>query len=48
MYKDPYGSEVNTRYKATIDGQELFVPVAEDNRRLQNILATWVAGNGNT
>jgi len=36
----------NSMIKATIDGQELFVPIAEGNRHYKAILA-WVA-DGNT
>jgi len=43
--KDGISNE-NSSIKATIDGQELFVPLAEDNRHYKAILA-WVE-EGNT
>jgi len=39
-------SDENSSIKATIDGQELFVPLAEDNRHYKAIVA-WVE-EGNT
>jgi hypothetical protein len=45
-YKSPNMTGDATTIKATIDGQELFVPMVEDNRHYKAILA-WVA-DGNT
>jgi len=45
-YKSPNMTGDATTIKATIDGQELFVPIAEGNRHYKAILA-WVA-EGNT
>ena len=44
-FKDEITNE-NISIKATIDGQELFVPIDEGNRHYKAILA-WVA-DGNT
>jgi len=46
QYVDPYGDGEHSGIKATIDGQELFVPIAEGNRHYKAILA-WVE-DGNT
>jgi hypothetical protein len=45
-YKSPNMIGDATTIKATIDGQELFVPIDEGNRHYKAILA-WVA-DGNT
>mgnify|MGYP003112363820 CR=1 FL=1 len=41
--EDSFG---NKDIKATIDGQEMFVPISEDNRHYQAILA-WAEEDGN-
>ena len=46
QYVDPYGDGEHLGIQATIDGQELFVPIAEGNRHYKAILA-WVE-DGNT
>ena len=46
QYVDPYGDGEHSGIQATIDGEELFVPIDEGNRHYKAILA-WVA-EGNT
>ena len=46
QYVDPYGDGEHSGIQATIDGQELFVPIDEGNRHYKAILA-WVE-EGNT
>jgi hypothetical protein len=46
QYVDPYGDGEHSGIQATIDGQELFVPIDEGNRHYKAILA-WVE-DGNT
>jgi hypothetical protein len=46
QYVDPYGDGEHSGVQATIDGQELFVPINEGNRHYKAILA-WVE-DGNT
>ena len=43
---DPLGNKSNGTIKATINGNELFVPINENNRHYQQILK-WVE-EGNT
>ena len=43
---DPLGNKSNRTIKATISGNELFVPINENNSHYQQIL-NWVAA-GNT
>jgi len=37
QYVDPYGDGEHSGIKATIDGQELFVPIDEGNRHYDEI-----------
>jgi hypothetical protein len=40
----PDGTSENTSIKATIDGQEMFVPIAEGNRHYDEIMRQVNAG----
>ena len=44
QYVDPYGDGEHSGIQATIDGQELFVPIAEGNRHYDEIMRQVDAG----
>tara|TARA_E500000178_G_C16581171_1_gene556119 strand:- start:56 stop:241 length:186 start_codon:yes stop_codon:yes gene_type:complete len=47
QYVDPYGDGEHSGIQATIDGQELFVPIAEGNRHYDEIKRQVDAGTLN-
>jgi len=44
QYVDPYGDGEHSGIQATIDGQELFVPLCEGNRHYDEIMRQVDAG----